>query len=95
MKNPVEAIVGERVKSVKYTHAKGKCTGNLVLTFECGKELFIAPITSELFFSPVDENVKGVDFTKEQKHPLGTRRMGANGKSETYCRKLPEGGESC
>ena len=58
MKNPFEAIVGEKVKSAKYTKSDGKLTGNLVLTFESGKELFVAPITSELFFSPVDENVK-------------------------------------
>jgi len=56
MKNPIEAIVGEKVANTKYTHAKGELTGNLVLTFESGKELFIAPIASELFFSPVDEN---------------------------------------
>jgi len=56
VKNPVEAIVGDKVVSAKYTNAKGELTGNLVLTFESGKTLFIAPITSELFFSPVDEN---------------------------------------
>ena len=65
MQNPVEAIVGEKVESAEYRNASGKLTSNLVLTFECGKELFIAPIAAELFFSPVDENKQGGKYASK------------------------------